>query len=167
MHGATLVKIERHCYGKIVVIAVLMLLLGCGGKTRVRTPTVVNWQDEQADQLGQVFEPRGKDIRSVSHPPPAALPEVVPDAPDDRAVWVDGYWRWAGTQWVWLRGGWVHLQAGDRMYPARFWYTAEGGMRFAERRYMDGRDQELKRPAIIKAAATPSVARLAEESTLP
>ena len=44
----------------------------------------------------------------VPYPPPAALVEVVPNAPgDDGAVWVDGHWLWRGRYYVWERGGWL------------------------------------------------------------
>lgn len=59
------------------------------------------------------------------------------------------------------------MQPGDRMFPARFWFTAEGAMRFTDRYFRDGRDQQLPRPKIITPAASPPISRLAEDSTLP
>ena len=51
----------------------------------------------------------------VPYPPPAAKPEETGAAPSDRAVWVDGDWKWKpyGTaasirgKWEWVPGAWV------------------------------------------------------------
>lgn len=54
----------------------------------------------------------------VRNPPPEPVRvESVGDAPEPEAVWVDGYWHWAGRRWVWLGGMWTVPPAGAYYAP--------------------------------------------------
>lgn len=61
--------------------------------------------------------PRGAtEALCVAYPPPAAKPEEIGTPPSDRAVWVDGDWKWRPLgsamstkgKWEWVPGAWVH-----------------------------------------------------------
>src|SRR5580765_3663904 len=40
----------------------------------------------------------------VTTEPPALKYEVVPVAPSERDVWIEGYWAHSHNNWVWVRG---------------------------------------------------------------
>jgi hypothetical protein len=40
----------------------------------------------------------------VTTEPPVPRHEVVPVAPSERHVWVEGYWAMSHNHWVWIRG---------------------------------------------------------------
>ncbi|MBI1262068.1 MAG: hypothetical protein GC184_10115 [Rhizobiales bacterium] len=42
----------------------------------------------------------------VHKAPPRALVEVRPVRPGPHAVWIGGYYRWAGPRYVWVPGYW-------------------------------------------------------------
>jgi hypothetical protein len=72
-------------------------------------------------------------LRVVPYPPPPARVELVPEQPQEGAVWVDGNWVWRGRRWVWRYGQWVEPLAGVRWAPnvtarnkAAVLYYAEG-----------------------------------------
>jgi hypothetical protein len=48
--------------------------------------------------------------------PPVERTEVIPVAPDDRAVWDAGRWSWNGSSYVWVGGHYV-----ERPYPQSVW----------------------------------------------
>ncbi len=48
----------------------------------------------------------------VTSMPEAVRIEVVPPQPARDAVWVDGFWTWAGRRWVWQQGEWVRPPLG-------------------------------------------------------
>ena len=98
---------------------------------------------------------RPTDFSEVPYPPPAALVETVPPRPDDRAVWVDGYWEFAQDSYVWRRGGWMHAPAGARMAPWAARYTPDGRLLFAKTIWFDARGEPLPDPEALRAAYTP------------
>jgi hypothetical protein len=57
----------------------------------------------------------------VVEAPPAPLVEVVPVMPYEGAVWVAGYWHWAGHRYSWVRGRWMRPpRAGLYWYPGGY-----------------------------------------------
>ena len=68
---------------------------------------------------------------AVAYPPPAALPEEVPPAPeDDAAVWLDGHWRWTGDGYRWIEGAWVTPPSGARYRPMTVVRTLDGKLSY-------------------------------------
>jgi len=65
----------------------------------------------------------------VDYPPPPAKVELVPPAPGEQCVWVDGNWEWRGRQWDWQSGKWVVPPPGCHYAAARLsWIdSARGG----------------------------------------
>lgn len=41
---------------------------------------------------------------TIGQKPPAPQEEQIPDPPFEDAVWIYGYWNWAGTVYVWIPG---------------------------------------------------------------
>jgi hypothetical protein len=64
--------------------------------------------------------PRGahppSDAVAVPFPPPPAKVEELPPQPNERCVWVDGYWDFV-DRWEWQPGEWVVPQPGCRLAP--------------------------------------------------
>jgi len=58
--------------------------------------------------------------------PPAPIVEVIPVAPFAGAIWIGGYWNWAGSRHVWVPGRYVAPRPGHRWEPHR-WAPAPGG----------------------------------------
>ncbi len=104
---------------------------------------------------------------TATHPPPAALPEIVPEAPSETARWLDGYWIFRGDNWVWIRGGWIEVPPGVFLVPSRFWIEEGGVLAFCERRWVDDQGRTVKEPEIVEPAATPPTPTLPENLTLP
>lgn len=140
---------------RLVVILGSALTFACGA------PTVPEPARASNDQLQE--EPRAVD---VTHPPPAALPEIVPDAPSVSAVWVDGQWAWQGRTWLWRRGGWV--EPGNlRLVPSRVVYDKTGTLSFERAIWIDPEGRRVRPPPIVLPAASPPSPTLAEEATTP
>jgi len=99
----------------------------------------------------------------VPYPPPAAFVELVPDAPDDNAVWIDGAWAWHGSRYVWRRGGWVKPPAGARYARWKIAYHVDGTIWFAPACWFDSRDRRLPDPEIVVPAGTPPSELTTEE----
>jgi hypothetical protein len=95
------------------------------------------------------------DYREVPYPPPAALVETVPKPPDDRAVWVDGYWDFAQGGYIWRRGGWIHPPEGSFRAPWSAYYTTDGRLLFAKTLWFDRRGKRLPEPDLKRPAYTP------------
>ena len=57
--------------------------------------------------------------------PPAPYVEVVPAMPFVGALWIGGYWGWAGGRHHWYPGHWEHPRAGYT-WRAHAWVN-EGG----------------------------------------
>jgi hypothetical protein len=94
----------------------------------------------------------------VPYPPPAAQVEVIPAAPDRRAVWVDGEWSWKGKRWVWEPGGFVIVPQKDA-YFAR-WTIAvrpeDGTIRFSPGSWYAPDGTRLPKPRVLAAAGSGS-----------
>ena len=68
----------------------------------------------------------------VAFPPPAARPEVIPPAPSNDAVWLDGEWRWRRDRWYWVLGRWVDRPEGAAYFArSALRYDAEGKLHHA------------------------------------
>ena len=98
----------------------------------------------------------GRAFVEVPYPPPAALVEVVPDAPAGDAVWVDGYWSWRGNKYAWLRGGWMLPPAGARYALWHLRYRADGTLFFAQGAWYDAHSNRVRDPETLLPARTPS-----------
>lgn len=103
----------------------------------------------------------------VTHPPPAALPEIVPAQPDPKAVWVDGHWIWQGKEWFWKRGGWVHVPAGARLTDWHAWYEGDGTLLFTDSHWLDADRHVIDDPPFLRPAASPPTPLVSEEATPP
>jgi hypothetical protein len=91
----------------------------------------------------------------VPYPPPAALVEVVPDAPDRDSVWVDGNWVWRGRHYVWQRGGWVHAPEHGAYATWQAHLASDGRLLFAPGAWYDEQQQPLDSPDPLRVARTP------------
>jgi hypothetical protein len=56
----------------------------------------------------------------VPKPPEPVRIEVLSPQPDERAVWIDGYWHWSGRRWVWRDGVWTIPPEGAYYAPPEF-----------------------------------------------
>lgn len=144
---------------RLTAVGLLSCAIACGGP---RVPEVPMIDVQPGMSPGDTEE-----AVSVTHPPPAALPEVVSPRPSDKAAWVDGFWNWQQSTWVWRRGGWVELNSGERLRPSRFWYGQDGVLYFVAEEWRDENDVVVKPPEIIAPAGTPPTPMLAEEATVP
>ena len=91
----------------------------------------------------------------VPYPPPAALTELVTEAPEPRAVWMDGGWVWRGRYYVWERGGWVVPARNLRFSPWRVRYLPGGQAQFARSQWIDEHGERVRPLVPQKAAAIP------------
>lgn len=103
----------------------------------------------------------------ATHPPPAALPEIVSERPSNQAQWLHGVWTWERKSWVWKRGGWIENPDQFRLIESQVRYTKDGTLLYYPRRWVDASGNEVKEPEIVHPAATPPTPRLAEEDTIP
>src|ERR1051326_7655425 len=70
-------------------------------------------------QPATVTSPAGEIV--VTEPPPEPRKEIVGVAPDERQVWVAGYWVRSGGRWVWVPGHWeVRPRAGAMWVPGHW-----------------------------------------------
>jgi hypothetical protein len=90
----------------------------------------------------------------VPYPPPAALVETVPEAPED-CVWVDGHWIWRGRYYVWQRGGWLRPppEVGYATWQSVF--SRDGRLLFAPGAWYDKSSRQIEQPALVAVARTP------------
>lgn len=84
-------------------------------------------------------------LRRVPYPPPPARVELVPDEPEEGAVWVDGNWVWRGRRWVWRFGQWVEPVAGVRWAPNVTARNATAVLYYAEGEWLDERQRPPER----------------------
>jgi hypothetical protein len=92
----------------------------------------------------------------VPYPPPPALSELVPEAPErPGVVFLDGGWTWRGQYYVWQRGGWVQPKPGLRVTPWTLRYTTDGRALFAESRWVNPQGRLVRGPRIIVPAVSP------------
>jgi hypothetical protein len=90
----------------------------------------------------------------VPYPPPAALVEVVPEAPSG-ATWVDGHWVWRGRYYAWQRGGWMAAIDGLSYATWRCFLTKDGRLLFAPGAWYDGERRPQSAPRALVSAHTP------------
>lgn len=136
-----------------VLIFIVLLSYGCARNAIPEVPKV------EAEN--------GVPYLVVSHPPPAALPEIVPEQPAESSVWLDGYWTFGSDNWIWVRGGWIDGSSGVHFVLSRFWYGENGVLKFSDRRFQSPDGRVVTTPEILLAAGTPPTPLLSEESTVP
>jgi hypothetical protein len=100
---------------------------------------------------------------AVPYPPPAAFVELVPEAPDGDAVWIDGSWTWLGVRYVWRRGGWVKPPPGSRYAQWKIAYRTDGTIWFAPAGWFDERGRKMLDPDVVVPAGTPANELTSEE----
>jgi hypothetical protein len=130
-----------------MVAAAAALIAGCG--TSLRAPPLTQ-------QPPKLYAP-------VPYPPPAAFVELVPEAPDDDVVWIDGSWVWLGVRYVWRRGGWVKPPAGARYAQWKIAYRTDGTIWFASGAWLDADNRKLTDPEMVLPAGTPANELTTEE----
>jgi hypothetical protein len=91
----------------------------------------------------------------VPYPPPAALPETVPEKPDREVVWVDGEWMFVSSSYVWRRGGWVAPPQVGQFAPWSLRYTRDGRLLMANGSWYDDHNRPMPYVEPLTAAATP------------
>jgi hypothetical protein len=75
-----------------------------------------------------------------AQPPPNYAPipplrqEVIPRAPNGRAVWEPGHWDWNGRRYVWLGGHYVDRRAQHGRYAEGNWVWSDRQARWVWRR---------------------------------
>lgn len=92
--------VRTHRFAPVLVV--LLALLACGAP-RVRHPPYVQHPTSA--------------LVEVPYPAPPPLVEVIPEIDDERAVWIDGEWRFSRRQWRWQRGYWTLAPAGLAFSP--------------------------------------------------
>ncbi len=57
-------------------------------------------------------------VVSTTPPPtrPAPIREVRTPQPTPEAIWIDGFYEWAGGEWVWLAGTWSQPPVQDAIW---------------------------------------------------
>lgn len=103
----------------------------------------------------------------VPYPPPSALVEIVPPSPKDGAVWVDGYWAWAGRFFVWERGGWFALAEGVYVSPWSAKYDENGQLSYAPTVWYGPDGARIESPEPLAPAGAPPRAQTPEPATVP
>ncbi len=91
----------------------------------------------------------------MPYPPPAGFSEVIPPAPNSKALWVDGHWAWRGRTYVWQRGGWLQPPEGARFAPWHVRYTRDGSLMFADEIWYDAQLKPIPSPKALVPAYTP------------
>lgn len=91
----------------------------------------------------------------VPYPPPAALPETVPEKPNADVVWLDGEWMFVNSSYVWRRGGWVVAPQVGNFAPWSTRYTDDGRLLLASGTWYDARSRPMPFVEPLVAASTP------------
>jgi hypothetical protein len=103
-----------------------------------------------------VADLRDRSWVEARYPPPPARSEVIPQQPDEEALWIDGEWRWRGVRWAWLRGRWVHPPSPDARFSG--WTMdrrSDGTLMYSAGTWVDAGGRQLgTRPALELAQPT-------------
>ena len=77
--------------------------------------------------------PRAEVVYAVRQPPPDRI-EVIPAAPADDFIWVQGHWVWRANRndYEWSAGHWQQLDAGQRAWVPGHWVQEPRGWRFVD-----------------------------------
>ena len=93
----------------------------------------------------------------VPYPPPAALAETVPEAPErGGVVWLDGEWIYRGRAFAWRRGGWVVPPPSGRFAPWQSWYRRDGRLMLARGTWYNAKRERLRWIEPLVPAETPA-----------
>lgn len=90
------------------------------------------------------------DFTEVPYPPPPAKVQVVPKAPSEEAVWVNGEWFWRGNGWSWEDGGWVIPPHGARFAPWTTRWKLDGVLLFAPGTWVLPNGQRIRSSALLR-----------------
>lgn len=96
----------------------------------------------------------------VPYPPPPARVEIVPDSPQDGAVWIDGEWSWDGRRWGWKLGRWLVPPPSATFSPWTTVRSRAGILYFAGGVWRDERGERISEPqplAVANASTGPVV----------
>jgi hypothetical protein len=127
-----------------LTVALLFLALGSGCGSALTEP-------EARPGSGRPLS----EYQTVPYPPPAAFVELVPRAPDGRAVWLDGHWSYRPTGYVWERGGWVIPPPNGYYDRWQVRYERDGTILFAPAGWYDENGNKLDDPEVLESAGTP------------
>jgi hypothetical protein len=138
----------RHSGGRLSVsvallrlLAVAMLVPACG-----RRPLPHPRIGSRPPAAGEAVE--------VPYPPPVARVEIVPAAPPQKAVWIDGSWTFRAGGWRWDPGGWVIPPAEAYFVPWTVERGRDGRLFFFPSAWYDAhRGGAVAPPPILVAAA--------------
>ena len=120
-------------------VVVIAAIAACGA-ARLPAPTYVKQPTES--------------LQEVSYPPPPARVELVPDAPNGSAVWIDGEWTWQGKRWAWKPGRWIAPPADAAFSPWTSVRDKAGLLYVAEGKWRDKQGRELPDPKPLAVANT-------------
>ncbi len=85
----------------------------------------------------------------VPYPPPPGRIEYVPKRPNDKALWVDGEWRYRGRRWRWVPGSWFDVPAGARFAHWASTIRSDGVFMYASGEWMDANGKAIPAPKIV------------------
>jgi hypothetical protein len=88
----------------------------------------------------------------VPYPPPPARMEMIPKAPSDDAVWIDGEWVWQLRRWAWKPGRWVAAPKGAVFVPWTSVRDGRGVLFVASGIWRDSSGRDMAEPAPLAAA---------------
>jgi hypothetical protein len=118
-------------------LALPLVLCACGG---VSLPRPERTQVLASDYVAVPFAPR---------PPPV---EIVPPAPRNDAVWVDGTWAWSTDRYRWTPGAWVLPPAGAKRTSWVVVRRDDGQLFFAGSSWKDATGAAVPEPAPLVRA---------------
>lgn len=91
-------------------------------------------------------------LEEVPYPAPPPLVENVPDKPTEKAIWVDGEWRYSARMWRWNRGSWVIPVSGHAFSPPVEVRGADGTLYFAPGTWRNGLGEAVEDPEPLARA---------------
>ena len=71
--------------------------------------------------------PVGPQISFIARSPPPPRHVAVPPQPVAGAIWIDGYWNWAGARFVWVDGYWERNPPPGRTWERHRWIHTKRG----------------------------------------
>jgi WXXGXW repeat (2 copies) len=97
------------------------------------------WVPQAEITPGAVYEPPAPPPKPIEATiaPPVPIVEVPPPVPFVGAVWISGYWHWAGARYVWVGGRWSAPRPGFAWVEPR-WQHAGPHWRFVPGHWRHG-----------------------------